>query len=1247
MAQVMNFVLTGRDQLSRVLDRAGDSSDRLGRRLLAMSINGDAAMRRLASQTSSRLTSMQRDSEAGSKALDQLGKSALSLAPAAIPAAASLAPIAAGAGAVAVATIAMTAALVPQIAKLSEASEAEKKYQDAVEKSGARSEAAITAQVEYARAVAELPPETRKAAAAVGVLKDDFADWSDELSRFTMAPVIKGVTLTNALLPKTEGLVKGTSGQFDRFLTNIGGAMATPGLVELNGRFTDFSTNTLSRANDRVVTFLRTLNEGGGGQTGGQVREFMDWARAQGPTVGSILQNVGAALMNVLEAGSEVGVGMLQAVDVLASIVAAVPPGAISVLLQLAVALRLAKLAAAGMAAAGAGAAAFGAQITAMGAGAAGATGRVSRLTGAVGALSRTAKLGVAAVGVSLIVMAISKLGNLGRQAPPDVDKLTTSLGKLGQSGKASGEAARVFGSDLDGLYDSVRNITDPSTTDNIQNAAVKIASLGMADSTPSKEARERLDALDESLTSLVQGGKADIAAAALKRLTAEYGKGGRDVSKLTGQLDGYKQALANKKFEEQLAAESMGLFGAQAQQVQAKLDAQKRSTDGLRQSVIALNEVNRAALEGRSGMEAAIDAAAKLTKSHASALRMVNGELDLNSPKARDAAGALTELARKTEGAVTASRESGRSWLYARGQYDRGRAALIRSAEAMGLTRAQAQRLAGQILKTPNKTAYLRGNLKDLQDKLATAKDRLRKVPDSRKAQIRADIRDLQAKIRQAKRDIASVKGKTVGIGVYTTNYYKTVQSGGSVPPMLRRPKGATGGQYTGRAFRTHYATGGPVEGPGTGTSDDVWAPWLSAGEFVIKAKSVAKYGLRFLTALNEGRLGLGASGADGSMAGAGQQTALGLAQGMGTSSGLVEKAARAMAAAVVTGIRDELQISSPSKRTAALAADIGAGLIKGLTGSRAKIASTAKDLAKDIYAAFSGSKDNLLVGWVNRRVGNLKSFAHDRDWLKAAIKRAKDFAESTRVGAKKSASLGGMFDSEDEVSASGINSKIQQRLAKMKTFASYIRTLAKRGLNKTMLREILEMGPEEGYAYASALAGSHSKLLAEINANQFEINDIAESLGKSGADALYDAGKYSGLGFLKGLMSQQSAIEKQMKNMAGSARDKIRKALGIRSPSTVMAEIGRYTTEGLALGITDRMPVLDQALAAVSGRVAGTQPVAGRPAVAVSGGTQVVQVAVEVKGVHDPLSVAKEVQRMLLNLKRTHGVNVTLGVA
>lgn len=48
--------------------------------------------------------------------------------------------------------------------------------------------------------------------------------------------------------------------------------------------------------------------------------------------------------------------------------------------------------------------------------------------------------------------------------------------------------------------------------------------------------------------------------------------------------------------------------------------------------------------------------------------------------------------------------------------------------------------------------------------------------------------------------------------------------------------------------------AGGGHIRGPGTATSDSIPA-WLSDGEFVIKARSVAKYGLGLLTAINQGR--------------------------------------------------------------------------------------------------------------------------------------------------------------------------------------------------------------------------------------------------------------------------------------------------------------------------------------------------------------------------------------------------------
>lgn len=48
--------------------------------------------------------------------------------------------------------------------------------------------------------------------------------------------------------------------------------------------------------------------------------------------------------------------------------------------------------------------------------------------------------------------------------------------------------------------------------------------------------------------------------------------------------------------------------------------------------------------------------------------------------------------------------------------------------------------------------------------------------------------------------------------------------------------------------------ATGGHIRGPGTGTSDSI-AAWLSNNEYVVKAKSVAKYGVGFMNAINSGR--------------------------------------------------------------------------------------------------------------------------------------------------------------------------------------------------------------------------------------------------------------------------------------------------------------------------------------------------------------------------------------------------------
>ena len=50
-------------------------------------------------------------------------------------------------------------------------------------------------------------------------------------------------------------------------------------------------------------------------------------------------------------------------------------------------------------------------------------------------------------------------------------------------------------------------------------------------------------------------------------------------------------------------------------------------------------------------------------------------------------------------------------------------------------------------------------------------------------------------------------------------------------------------------------FATGGPISGPGTATSDSIPA-WLSNGEYVLNADAVRKVGLPLLNAINSGRM-------------------------------------------------------------------------------------------------------------------------------------------------------------------------------------------------------------------------------------------------------------------------------------------------------------------------------------------------------------------------------------------------------
>jgi hypothetical protein len=393
------------------------------------------------------------------------------------------------------------------------------------------------------------------------------------------------------------------------------------------------------------------------------------------------------------------------------------------------------------------------------------AGGSVNGLAAAFSALSTKAKIALTATAIGLLVIAVAELSSLSEKAPPDIDRMTKSLTDLGHSGKVAGELAKTLGENLSKLGNAAELVAHKqSGMESFFESAYKVLTLG-TDKSRTGKAIEQIEAIDQGLANMVSAGHADLAAAALKRLQDALAAQGGDPKKLAEEMHKYGDALAAAAMTEDLAADSMGALGKQAMETSKALDAQAMTAKGLKEAISDLNDVNRSALDSMAGFEAAIDEAAKAATENGRALRIVHGDMDLTTEKARAEEAALTDLASKTDAAAVAALDSGASLAEVGKIYDRGREQLMKLAQQMGLTRDQARELTNQILSTPDKTAYLRGDLSDLKAKLAETEEALRNARGEKRVKLLAEKDEIMADLKRVQAQIDDLHGKTVTI--------------------------------------------------------------------------------------------------------------------------------------------------------------------------------------------------------------------------------------------------------------------------------------------------------------------------------------------------------------------------------------------------------------------------------------------------------------------------------------------------
>ncbi|MFI8817454.1 MULTISPECIES: phage tail tape measure protein [unclassified Streptomyces] len=325
----------------------------------------------------------------------------------------------------------------------------------------------------------------------------------------------------------------------------------------------------------------------------------------------------------------------------------------------------------------------------------------------------------------------------------------------------------------------------------------------------------------------------------------------------------------------------------------------------------------------------------------------------------------------------------------------------------------------------------------------------------------------------------------------------------------------------------------------------------------------------------------------------GKGQNVVQGLWRGIQSMGGWIKSQIMGWARDVIPGpIAKALGIHSPARVTKEQGRWIARGLIDGLLGSTKQIKAASARLADMVTDGLKpGKKRSKALGRISSDSKALLKLA-DREvrvasQLKAAQKRLADqvsardkLAADVRKGVLDS---GNITSLDGPATADTIISTLSARVQQAQQFAAQLAALRKKGVRSDLIAQIAQAGVEQGAASAAVLANASTSQIAQINSQQAQLVKAATAAGDTAGNAMYGAGINAAKGLVRGLQNEQKGIERQMLKIALGMQKAIRQALGIHSPSRVMAAIGRYIPQGLVRGIKGGQAAVDRSMAAL----------------------------------------------------------------
>lgn len=163
------------------------------------------------------------------------------------------------------------------------------------------------------------------------------------------------------------------------------------------------------------------------------------------------------------------------------------------------------------------------------------------------------------------------------------------------------------------------------------------------------------------------------------------------------------------------------------------------------------------------------------------------------------------------------------------------------------------------------------------------------------------------------------------------------------------------------------------------------------------------------------------------------------------------------------------------------------------------------------------------------------------------------------------------------------------QSYATKAKVFGQKLSALQKKGFTGVILQEIAMMGVDAGSAAADALLSLSATDVTSFNTAYSEIDKWANFAGEAVTGGFFKGGVAAADGIVKGLESERAKVEAAIERMAKGMQDALKRALGISSPSKVFAGLMTYVGDGTVMGLERQQPRVSAAAADLLDAAAG----------------------------------------------------------